>query len=77
MAKVVEIRPDPDENVISILEDLLEMAKQGEILSIGVATVKKEGRTATRYACDDLLGLMGITGQLLSDLQERYRQNYY
>ena len=64
--------PEPNETCISQLEEMLEMAKAGEIIGVSVAAVTKDGLALYRLAGlvggFSMLGAMDVAKAELIDL---------
>ena len=49
--KVIEFKKSsPDEDMLSKLEDLLDMCKSGEVTGVAVASINRDGSIGTLYA---------------------------
>ena len=62
MDNLHEIKPEPNQDAIEYLEDLLERAKTGEIQGFAIAIAKSKGTTAN--------GWSGIQNQCMSIIGE-------
>lgn len=68
-AKLEVIAPQPDPDVVEILEEALEMAKRGELRSVMVTGEITGNHTYTHYATGDLLTAIGLASFLTHTLQ--------
>lgn len=59
MAELRVIEPDdPAENVIAVLEEVLELARAGELSSVGIAMAYRDGRTGQRLSDTPFVGVL-------------------
>jgi hypothetical protein len=67
--------PDPRDSVIEALESVLAQARDGELSSVGIAIVKRDGSTSTTWSNVPLRAmLIGAAFQLAHDLADRRRK---
>jgi len=70
----VEISDDPSYAVISVLEEMLDRAKNGEMLELVACSVDSGGDACIHVSCSDMLGSIGLfeTGKHI--LMTKYQQ---
>lgn len=73
MGSVIKVSIKPNESLVSMLEDLLSMAKEGEIIGGAVALIHPDGTSSNRFACGDypvrLIGEMRCLEREIIDLE--------
>lgn len=63
---VVPIEREPDSEIVRCIKQFEDMARQGEVVSVAVVVVRRDGDPASAYVLGpDAFKLMGATYQLL------------
>lgn len=69
MAELIEIKREPHENcavVVSMLETLLEQARAGDVVALGIAVVYPDRSTGTAYSYADFYHQLNSAALMLS-----------
>ena len=69
-----DVNEEPDEDVVTELEDALAMAKSGQMRSVVIAASLTGHATYTSYATRDLQEAIGIVGFLHHTLCAKQRE---
>lgn len=71
---MIEVSDNPADGVISILEEMLERAKNGQMIEFVACSTDDDGDACIHVSCSDMLGSIGLfeTGKHI--IMTKYQQ---